>query len=141
VLILGGTNDLGWGRSASQIYDALVRVSNIPLIQGAKVLLFTVPEVAAKFANLDARRDELNRFIKEDNRENVFVFDLHAKLPYHSMPQNERKEIWDDGLHLTPQGYERMGELVAERLMELWSGPAAESSQGGVGYEGMDLDN
>jgi lysophospholipase L1-like esterase len=47
------------------------------------------------------------------------MFDLHAAIPYHSMPEAEREEIWDDGLHFTPKGYERMGELVAARLLEI----------------------
>jgi len=38
------------------------------------------------------------------------------------MGDEERNEIWDDGLHLTPKGYERMGELVADRLIELIRG-------------------
>ena len=35
------------------------------------------------------------------------------------MPEAEREEIWDDGLHFTPKGYERMGELIAARLFEI----------------------
>jgi hypothetical protein len=119
VLLLGGTNDIGWGKPVQVIHDALVRVSDIPLSKGAKVLLFTVPETAYKSPAFDAKRDELNRLIKADSRDGVFVFDLHAKIPYHSMDEKERKEIWDDRLHLTSKGYERMGELVAERLFEL----------------------
>ena len=119
MLILGGTNDIGWGKPADVIYDALVRVSDIPLSKGAKVLLFTVPETAYRSPGFDARRDEVNRLIKADARDGVFVFDLHKKIPYHSIDEKERKEIWDDGLHFTSKGYERMGELVAERLFEL----------------------
>jgi len=35
------------------------------------------------------------------------------------MEESEREEIWDDGLHFTSQGYERMGEMIAERLIEI----------------------
>lgn len=38
------------------------------------------------------------------------------------MPEEERDEIWDDGLHFTPAGYERVGRLVAERLIEILRG-------------------
>lgn len=79
----------------------------------------TVPECGVKNEGLDARRDQLNKFIKEDKREGVYVFDLHAAIPYHSMGEAEQEDIWDDGLHFTPKGYERMGELVAARLLEL----------------------
>ena len=119
MLLLGGTNDIGWGKPAEVIYDALVRISNIPLSKGAKVLLFTIPETAYRFSGVEERRAELNRLIKEDTRDDVFSFDLYAKLPYYSMDEESRQEIWDDGLHLTSKGYERMGELVSERLIEL----------------------
>jgi lysophospholipase L1-like esterase len=35
------------------------------------------------------------------------------------MSKDERKEIWDDGLHFTAAGYARIGTLVAERLVEI----------------------
>ena len=35
------------------------------------------------------------------------------------MEEAERDLIWDDGLHFTKAGYERMGRFVAERLIEL----------------------
>jgi lysophospholipase L1-like esterase len=81
--------------------------------------MMTVPECGVKNEDLDGRRHQLNKLIKEDKREGVYVFDLHAAIPYHSMGETERDEIWDDGLHFTPKGYERMGELVATRLMEI----------------------
>ena len=53
-----------------------------------------------------------------------YVCDLHSAIPYHSMSKEEREEIWDDGLHLTEKGYERMGEVVGARLAEIlnWGG-------------------
>lgn len=54
--------------------------------------------------------------------EDRYVLDLHAKMPYHDMPLEERAEMWDDGLHFTPAGYERIGEMVAERLLEILKG-------------------
>jgi len=48
-----------------------------------------------------------------------FLFDLKEKIPYHSMSEEERKEIWDDGLHFTAKGYERMGQMVGERVLEV----------------------
>ena len=48
-----------------------------------------------------------------------YIFDLKAAIPYHSMPEAEREEIWDDGLHFTAAGYAKIGSLVAERLLEI----------------------
>lgn len=50
------------------------------------------------------------------------MFDLHKAMPYHSLDAKERREIWDDGLHFTPKGYERIGQLVAARLGEIIGG-------------------
>jgi lysophospholipase L1-like esterase len=83
------------------------------------VLLLTVPECAVKSPGLDAKRAELNALIMGDKREGIEVFDLHAVMPYHSLSEEEREKIWDDGLHFTPKGYERMGELIAGRMGEL----------------------
>jgi len=127
VVLLGGTNDLAYNKPPGDIFDALTTVFNIPLENGAKILLCTVPECAVRHHLLDKNRDELNTLIRESSQERgglegVYVFDLCKKIPYHAMPEEERREIWDDGLHFTPKGYERFGELVAERLAEIIDG-------------------
>ena len=50
-----------------------------------------------------------------------YTLDLHALVTYHSMSEETRDEIWDDGLHLTPKGYSVMGEHIANRLLELYA--------------------
>jgi hypothetical protein len=41
-------------------------------------------------------------------------------MPYHSMTDEEnRDEIWDDGLHFTQRGYSVMGDHIASRLVDL----------------------
>lgn len=46
-------------------------------------------------------------------------FDLFAKIPYHSLPEHDRAVFWDDGLHLTPDGYDWMGHHVATALLAI----------------------
>ena len=48
---------------------------------------------------------------------NRYIFDLKEKIPYHSLDEKEREEIWDDGLHFSKKGYERLGEMVGECLV------------------------
>ena len=57
-----------------------------------------------------------------------YTLDLFEKMPYHSLDASERKEIWGDGLHFTPKGYEKIGDLVAEKLIEIL-GVEAEKGQ------------
>jgi len=35
------------------------------------------------------------------------------------MPEEERRDIWDDGTHFTPRGYDLMGTTIAARVVEL----------------------
>lgn len=69
-MVLGGTNDLGWGNLADPTYEALQKVWNIPLSHGTKVLALTVPECGACNPSLDERRDALNKHIKDHKAEN-----------------------------------------------------------------------
>jgi hypothetical protein len=65
VIFLGGTNDLGWGKSPVEIYAAIKSITSLPLENGARVLLMTVPECAVRSKSLDSKRDELNGMIRE----------------------------------------------------------------------------
>jgi hypothetical protein len=65
VIFLGGTNDLGWGKSPMEIYSAIKSITSLPLENGVRVLLMTVPECAVRSKSLDSRRDELNGMIRE----------------------------------------------------------------------------
>ena len=37
------------------------------------------------------------------------------------MPEAMRKEIWDDGTHFTPKGYDLVGSIIADRIAEIVS--------------------
>lgn len=45
--------------------------------------------------------------------------DLCGAVPYFSMEEAKRDTIWDDGLHLTKEGYKMMGDAIAAHLVEL----------------------
>ena len=47
--------------------------------------------------------------------------DLCAAVPYFSMDKMLRKEIWDDGVHLTKAGYKMMGQAIGARMADLIS--------------------
>lgn len=46
----------------------------------------------------------------------VVLLDLEKRLPYHSMDEAERARYWDDGLHLTADGYDLMAQYVFDAL-------------------------
>lgn len=56
-----------------------------------------------------------------------YVFDLHAAIPYHALTAADRHKYWDDGVHLTPAGYDWMGGHVASHLICLLGGSSTPS--------------
>jgi len=51
-----------------------------------------------------------------------YIFDLHKEMPFHNLSEEQRRNIWDDGVHFTEKGYQIMGEKVADRLIEIIGG-------------------
>jgi lysophospholipase L1-like esterase len=66
IVILGGTNDLGWGRpnDGASIFKGLQAIQKECLDHGAKVLNMTVPETESLNSSLISRRNELNSLIR-----------------------------------------------------------------------------
>ncbi|KAH6980681.1 SGNH hydrolase-type esterase domain-containing protein [Ilyonectria sp. MPI-CAGE-AT-0026] len=119
VIILGGTNDLGRLLSVDKVFHALESHWNTAIGNGSKVLALTVPECKAKPEWLVVNRNELNQQIMSHSRPNFYAFDLASHVPYHSLTAAQRTLYWDDGLHLTADGYEWMGEHIARGLIRI----------------------
>lgn len=48
-----------------------------------------------------------------------FTLDLEDRIPYHSLTEDERDKYWDDGVHLTEDGYAWMGGHIADAMEDL----------------------
>ncbi|KAI0485211.1 GDSL-like Lipase/Acylhydrolase [Xylariaceae sp. FL0804] len=119
-IVLGGTNDLGWGVQPEQVIEGLKRTWDIPLSKGGKVLALTIPETKSQAEPLVARRRVINEAIQSYEKTGFFHFDLHAALPRHSLPPDERARLWEpDGVHLKAAGYDEMGTLIAGALTRI----------------------
>ena len=104
IIVMGGTNDIGWGHLWENIYNALQGVWTEALESGAKVLALTVPasRVCETQRGLQLILD-LNLAILSHVEENLWTADVSARLTW---PEGigEQQRVWDDGLHLTPVG-------------------------------------
>ncbi|KAL7628377.1 hypothetical protein AAE478_002579 [Parahypoxylon ruwenzoriense] len=119
-IVLGGTNDLGWGCRVDDIIAGLKRTWDIPLSKGSKVLALTIPDTRARYGDIAQRRDTVNKAIKDYKRQNFFSFDLYAAIPYHDMAPEDRPKYWQmDGVHLTAEGYDLMGVKIAAELARI----------------------
>ncbi|CAO3571765.1 unnamed protein product [Mortierella alpina] len=134
LILLGGTNDLGWistedltksaediaaGISFKGIYDML---SNAPHLKA--FLHLTVPYVA--FDRLDPRfkdvKDALNRRILLHDCSKKRVLDLNRpdlKFNHILMSEATRERYWHDSLHYTAIGYQRMAESIYDDVLAM----------------------
>ncbi|CAF1442311.1 unnamed protein product [Didymodactylos carnosus] len=123
VLIFAGTNDTMRDQAeAKDVLGGLQAMYNNCLKTGAKVLAMTLPETEISLNSpLDKSRQELNKLLRQtyllsSNMNKVILLDVEKQLPYHSMTKQEQERIWDDGLHLKPEGYDRLGEMIFNAL-------------------------
>jgi lysophospholipase L1-like esterase len=110
VVFLAGSNDLGLGRSADQIWKMwkTVVTSVTPSLR-AHCVVCTVPDSAGVLPSLRENRSLLNAKIRQTVEANpqLTLVDLEHELPY-----SDNSALWDDGLHFTPEGYDRVAELI-----------------------------
>ncbi|XDG10324.1 hypothetical protein ABKA04_009939 [Annulohypoxylon sp. FPYF3050] len=115
-----GTNDLGWGCSSEDLIAGLKKAWDIPLSHGSKVLALTITDTRSRYKDIKERRDEVNKAIKEYKKPNFFHFDLYNAIPYHDMVPEDRPKYWEmDGVHLSADGYNLMGEKIADQLIRV----------------------
>lgn len=60
----------------------------------------------------------LNERILAHRDDRYFTADIFALIPWPS-EEGEQDRIWDDGLHFTAVGYGMVGDVVAEKIMDL----------------------
>jgi lysophospholipase L1-like esterase len=123
VVILGGTNDLGWNAAPSDIMRNLLKMYEQALAGEIKPVPVTVPSIRVGddlshgegrrwlAEHLD-RRHQLNRLIlRYAESKGMAAFDLFSATAEPETQQLEARYS-NDGLHLTTAGY----RLMAERL-------------------------
>jgi lysophospholipase L1-like esterase len=110
-VILGGSNDLGWGLQPKEVMQNLVAMYERVRSKGIQPVATTVPSIRG-FDSLIPPRKVLNNLMIEYCRtqEQPFV-DLFMAT---AEPETLRlaEHCSNDGLHLTTEGYRRLAELL-----------------------------
>jgi lysophospholipase L1-like esterase len=149
VIVLGGTNDLGYMINepdcAAEIFEGMRRCYEHVLLVGSSLLCLTVPERAidtrtsAMARRARDSRLQLNEMIAgfaqshqeaEDGKPKVFLMDLARIAPFPADKGEDEafdQSIWSpDGLHMSSQGYDFVGEELAGFLHNLLQKPTEE---------------
>ena len=115
VVILGGTNDLGWGLAPGRILENLDALYARARAAGIRPSAVTVPSIRG-FDDLIGPRIELNRLIMDRCRGlDMPCVDLFAASSDPDIRRLSRRYD-NDGLHLNTAGYRLLADLVYERL-------------------------
>ncbi|TFG07277.1 MAG: hypothetical protein EU539_05320, partial [Promethearchaeota archaeon] len=113
-IIIGGTNDLGWGIPNDKILANLVELHEISKDFGIKSIGGTIPPIRMEQSSVsyNQRKIELNIMLKEYFLDKEIP---HADL-YKGMMDDEGnlKNEWAyiDGLHFSMEGYRQMGKVI-----------------------------
>ena len=130
VPILGGTNDLGWNTSPSEIMGNLATMYEQTLAMGGVPIPVTVPSIRVEEASGSregqewvaehlARRSQLNKLIQDyAGSKDMVCVDLFTVTA--EPASGQLAAIYsNDGIHLTTAGYRLFAEQVAHILKPL----------------------
>ena len=138
VIILGGSNDLS-EFTLGQEKELFEEIRNLHLTShrhGAKTMLLTIPESDYIFEDMgkdntsyikeqgEKGRILVNAMLRSfanETSDDVILCDLAKEHPHSTLSKEDKSKYWDDGLHYTPEGYNRMGEIVFDKLKHLYS--------------------
>ncbi len=119
VIILGGSNDIGWGYPVHAIFKTLTNLWSLATDKRARVVTCTVPPIGSIFPDIQEKQGELNGLILKapKDTEGIIAVDLFSVL---ADSDNLLLPTFDsgDGLHLSVQGYRQMGETIWKSISQ-----------------------
>ncbi|MFX1521237.1 MAG: SGNH/GDSL hydrolase family protein [Promethearchaeota archaeon] len=118
VIILGGSNDIGWGFDPLQILENLRRLWQTATESGAKVVACTVPPIGSVYPPIQKAQEALNQQIltKSTYIKDIIGIDLFFALADSDGLLKPDFNSGDD-LHLSVEGYRHMGEFIWTRAV------------------------
>jgi lysophospholipase L1-like esterase len=117
-VILGGSNDIGWQDTPIQIIKYLKDLWQIARENRIEVIACTVPPIGTIYHPIQSAQLNLNNLIKSSAKEieGVTIADT-----YHALANSDGLLSYEydsgDGLHLSIEGYKRMGKEIWEKSL------------------------
>ncbi|KAG2383685.1 hypothetical protein C9374_004356 [Naegleria lovaniensis] len=131
IIIIGGTNDLPACTSDVTIGNLISMYEQGLMNDHFKfVVACSIPSSALDLKSqtensvlmkeYSKKKSEVNYAIREyveKSRNSKLIFvDLMEELNYCKCTDEERNRYWDDPLHFTPEGYDRIADILFEKL-------------------------
>ena len=117
LILMAGTNDLGYGFTNEDIFDNLQALTQIALKVNTAVLNLGIPDSGYIFSNINVRvkRDQINEKLANSAK-------VHDLLTYADPPityNEETEEFDEDTLHFSELGYQRFGERLGDIVLKI----------------------
>lgn len=113
VIILGGSNDLGWGLAPRQIFSNLSKMYRLSLKNRITPIACTVPSILGYDEGI-LPRIVLNKLLQEHCRERKIRCVDIFRATLEQSTSRLALEYSSDGLHLNSEGYRKMGAVIYE---------------------------
>ena len=111
VIILGGSNDLGWGVEPQVVARNLAEMYGEAVGHGIRFIACTIPSVLGFDEGIPLRL-VLNRLIKEYSAQHSQICVDLFTATCESSTGRLRGEYSNDGLHMNARGYEAIAEAI-----------------------------
>lgn len=113
VIILGGTNDIGWGRPIDDIFSCLTQLYEQAMGHGVEPVACTVPSVLGWDEGIPPRLTLNHRLRRWCQEKTLLCVDLF-KATCDPATRRLRSDYSSDGLHFNALGYRKMAETIFE---------------------------
>ncbi|CAF2909374.1 unnamed protein product [Rotaria sp. Silwood2] len=128
IIVLGGTNDLAYKQSAENIFNQGLKLIYDMILQrktlNTKLSVMTIMENGfyTPESIYDKQRQILNDMIRNyvknyHDQSRICLIDIDKYINYHSIKDIKQRDIiWDDFVHLTPDGYDLMAKIIFQEI-------------------------
>ena len=94
--------------------------------KGMYSLLVTIPENGELGTKCEQNRKRINAKLKhyalEEHSNDTLFLDLSTDMPLKSLSEGERDLYWDDAIHPSVLGYDKMAELMFQVVKKMYHG-------------------
>lgn len=110
-IIIGGSNDVGWGNEPVTIHASLNRLWQLSIENSITVIACTIPPIGSEYPTIQRAQQNLNELIKQSKSKDIHIVDVFSAL---ADKDRLLLSVYDsgDGLHLSVEGYRKLGETI-----------------------------